>query len=381
MSIFGGARVTDEEHTRVVTRTSSSDIGAPERVHFIEGVAGPALGGRRLISEFGMTVGRAPPADLILSDSEVSRSHCRLMLEGERLLIADLGSTNGVFVNGGRITEPTPIPVGAVFRIGRSTFQHGCLTDGQLARADALDKDLEDAKAYVQALLPPPLREGPIRADWIFQPCVQLGGDAFGYGPLPGGKYFGYVLDVSGHGAAAALHSVAVMNVLRQGALTGGASLERPAEVLGALNTMFPMERHAEMYLSLWYGVWDPQTRILEYATAGHHPGFLMTERGLPLTPLRTRNGLIGVREAGALYRSDSVALPPGASLYIFSDGLFEIVTIDGVEWDLTSFLPLISEPQIVGASEASRLFRAVRSVARPGDVEDDVTIVVLTFE
>jgi hypothetical protein len=50
-------------------------------------------------------VGRAPEADLFLDDDKVSRKHAQFSAVGDRLSVKDLGSTNGTFVNGARISE------------------------------------------------------------------------------------------------------------------------------------------------------------------------------------------------------------------------------------------------------------------------------------
>jgi pSer/pThr/pTyr-binding forkhead associated (FHA) protein len=64
------------------------------------------------------TVGRAPGADFILDAALVSRLHCRLEAEGEGLLVVDLDSTNGTFVNDKRV-ERARLASGDRLRIGR----------------------------------------------------------------------------------------------------------------------------------------------------------------------------------------------------------------------------------------------------------------------
>ena len=175
------------------------------------------------------------------------------------------------------------------------------------------------------------------------------------------------------------MHSVTVMNLLRQRAVPG-AGMARPDQVLKALNSMFPMEEHAGMYFTMWYGVYDRTSRELAFASAGHHPAFLIpSERG-QATALRTRNGLIGADPA-TTFRVDRVTVPQGASLYLFSDGVFEIVTKDGIEWSLSDFLPLLPQPVVPGMGECQRLYRDVRKQAQFGGLDDDFTLLVLTFE
>jgi serine phosphatase RsbU (regulator of sigma subunit) len=95
--------------------------------------------------------------------------------------------------------------------------------------------------------------------------------------------------------------------------------------------------------------------------------------------PLRTPNVMIGAIPART-YKSDTVTVPPGASVYVFSDGVFEIVTRGGEQWVLQDFLPLLLKPAVEGVGECARLFDEVTSVARPGGLDDDFSMVVLTF-
>jgi serine phosphatase RsbU (regulator of sigma subunit) len=337
------------------------------------------VGRRFMIGPLGADVGRTAPAEIVLADSEVSRRHCRLAMRGDELFVTDLNSTNGTFVDGERVTDTAPIPVGAVLQVGHKILKHEWRSQREIDQSEELSRDLEKANSYVQALLPPPLREGPIRADWLYEPCAALGGDAFGYGPFGDHQFLIYLMDVSGHGAGAAMHSVSVMNLLRQRALPN-TDMAEPAKVLAALNALYQMEQHADMYFTLWYGVYDTVTRQLDYGSAGHHPAYLTMADRQETIPMRTRGGIIGAYPE-ARYTADSVVVPPGATVYLFSDGVFEIVTKDGTQWALDDFLPLISQPPVDGSTECQRLYRAVQSLARPGGLDDDFSLVVLTFD
>jgi hypothetical protein len=368
----------EDDQTRIVTQASVRDERLDERVHCLELFDGHGLMHRHLVGAAGVVIGRAAPAHIIVPDSEVSRAHCRVVLEGETLVVQDLRSTNGTFVDGTRLDGKATLPVGGVLRVGGAQLKHEWRTSAEVLQADQLDRDLAHAAAYVLALLPPPIATAPIRADWRYQPSAKLGGDAFGYGQLTDDLFSAYLIDVSGHGAGAAMHSVTVMNLLRQHALPS-TDMADPGQVLSSLNAMFQMEQHAEMYFTMWYGVFDRRSRRLSYASAGHHPAFLAPPN-LDLVPLRTRGGLIGA-VPGRTYLADSVETPPGASLFLFSDGVFEIVTNGGQEWTLQDFLPLILRPPAEGLTTSQRIFRDVTRAARPGGFDDDFSLVVLTFD
>ncbi|HEV2309010.1 MAG TPA: FHA domain-containing protein, partial [Acidimicrobiia bacterium] len=60
---------------------------------------------------------------LLLTDTEVSRSHARVEIRGDDVVVVDLGSTNGTTVNGTRIEEPTVISEADLVLVGRAEIQ------------------------------------------------------------------------------------------------------------------------------------------------------------------------------------------------------------------------------------------------------------------
>jgi adenylate cyclase len=71
-----------------------------------------------------LVVGRLPSCDLPLTGMEVSRQHCQFELVQGLVVVSDLGSTNGTFVDGERITGPTTLRDGASIRIGGHTLRY-----------------------------------------------------------------------------------------------------------------------------------------------------------------------------------------------------------------------------------------------------------------
>ncbi len=68
-----------------------------------------------------VVVGRSSDAEIAVPDRSMSRRHARLFRKGGEWLAEDLGSRNGTLLNGRRITEPTPVGIGTVLRIGSTT--------------------------------------------------------------------------------------------------------------------------------------------------------------------------------------------------------------------------------------------------------------------
>ncbi|BDZ48710.1 FHA domain-containing protein [Frondihabitans sucicola] len=70
-----------------------------------------------------LTIGRSNESNLIIRDDYTSTHHARLMLWNGRWVIQDLDSTNGTFLNGTRVTVPTPVPTNATVTIGTTSFE------------------------------------------------------------------------------------------------------------------------------------------------------------------------------------------------------------------------------------------------------------------
>lgn len=319
-----------------------------------------------------LRIGRTAENELVLPVPEISRQHCVLQVQGTRATLTDLGSTNGTYVEGKRLSAPVALSDGAHVGLGGFTLVYRSGTPALLARAVALEEELQRASDYVQALLPAPLTAGPVRAEWRFVPSASLGGDAFGYHRLPDGRFALYLLDVTGHGAGSALLAVSVLNVLRQASLPGGLAWEDAGGVLAALNAMFPMEQQGGLCFSIWYGLYDPASRRLDYASGGHHPAYLRA--GEALAPLATRNLMLGAMD-GLPFAAAHAMVPAGARLLLFSDGAFEVTRPDGSQRMLADFLPMLET-----GPDAERLLAAARAMNGPGPFEDDVSILVLDF-
>jgi sigma-B regulation protein RsbU (phosphoserine phosphatase) len=189
-----------------------------------------------------------------------------------------------------------------------------------LKTRERLHEELAAAANYVRALIPPPLTE-PVTLDWRYVPSDELGGDCIGYHFLDENKLAIYVLDVSGHGVGAALLSVVLLDALRSCSLAG-VDFSDPAAVLAALNREFPVSRHGR-FLTIWYGVLDLEAAELSFSTAGHPPAVMVRREGGSL--LLSTNGIVsGCREA-ATYENMRCPLRTGDSLFIYSDGAYEL--------------------------------------------------------
>lgn len=252
-----------------------------------------------------------------------------------------------------------------------------------LASQQELADELNEAAAHVRNLLPAPIDEGdkPPRMDWRYIPSVQLGGDAFGYEWLDPDHFAIYVLDVCGHGVRAALLSISAMNVLRSKSLPD-TDFRDPSSVLERLNDAFPMEKQDEMYFTIWYGVYRPSDRKLVYSSGGHPAAELVHADGgeLKSTGLKTPGMVIGGMPDMS-YRLGECEAPEGSTLFVFSDGVFEIEKPDGAMMESEEFTEqVLAACREAPGEELGYLLDAARELNGEGSFEDDYSILRVQF-
>jgi phosphoserine phosphatase RsbU/P len=242
-----------------------------------------------------------------------------------------------------------------------------------------LQRELSDAAKYVQSLIPPPLTWDTLSAAWSFIPSLSLGGDILGYHRTAKGRLVLYLIDVSGHGIEAALLSVTIMNVLKTETLPE-TDFSDPAMVLSVLNNSFHSEDQNNMYFTLWYGVFDPETRELTYSSAGNSSAALVAP-GKKCELLQTEGIVIGVDDT-FLFENSVKTIAPGSRVYVFSDGIYEVRRKEGDVFGMEEFLDILDKlpPEETQAKRLEGLVSIVRSISLNGAFEDDVSIIELSI-
>ncbi len=350
---------------------------APDGSHFLFVASGPRKGRWVEVSDESLVIGRGTESDLDLDDQTVSGRHCRLSLEGDWLVVEDLGSMNGTYIGDQLVVGAQELPLGATLQVGGSRLRHEFRSKQEVEQQRLLTKELDKAAAYVRSLLPKPLDSEVLSTDWRFIPSTKLGGDAFGYHWLDDDRFALYLLDVCGHGPRSALHSVSIVNQLRKQTLRR-IDFARPDQVLGALNEAFQMEDHAGMYFTIWYGIFRPSDRRLTFASAGHPPALLIDRGRRDPLELAVEKPAVGLFDE-TTYEAREIEIRPDSRLYLFSDGAFEITTRDGRHWTIEEFLELLAAP----ASQRGgpqRVERAVRKLMDAELFEDDFSLVITDF-
>ena len=247
---------------------------------------------------------------------------------------------------------------------------------GMEALARRLMSELSGAARYVSSILPSDL-DGPVPVTSRYIPSEELGGDSFDYRWIDDDHLIAYVVDVSGHGIGPAAFSVSVHNLLRSGTIDDD-TLQNPGRVLTELNRLFQMDQQAGNYFTIWYGVYQPSTRTLRYARAGHPPAIVMAADDSDPVLLKSGSVPIGVI-ADTIYDTYDYALDPHATVLIFSDGAYEMVLPGGGHGGLEEFIDLCTRTARSPDWTLDDLVGQLRKRSETGDFDDDCTLVRLT--
>ena len=84
-------------------------------------ITGTGVGTMYKVPSGEAIIGRSTRAEIKLLDDGVSRAHARIRPDGNQLILEDLGSRNGTFINGRRLDRPTPLSDGDKVQIGRTS--------------------------------------------------------------------------------------------------------------------------------------------------------------------------------------------------------------------------------------------------------------------
>jgi sigma-B regulation protein RsbU (phosphoserine phosphatase) len=263
------------------------------------------------------------------------------------------------------------------------------VANADLAVANArMRSDLDAAVAVQRSLLPAAdVRVPGLACAWSFDPSDAIAGDLLNVVRLDDRHVALYVLDVSGHGVAAALRAVMVGQKL---AHIGDPRAELrakvarpehpapPAAVASVLAECFPYEPSTGQYFTLVFGVIDLETRELRVVSAGHpHP--VLSRASGPTELLRASGYPIGLFTglADSDYTEERVTLEPGDRVVLYSDGAL------GTHAGPRGETPEQQLAALVGALRGERLDRLVEAVSQgapcaPGAESDDRSVLAI---
>jgi phosphoserine phosphatase RsbU/P len=193
-----------------------------------------------------------------------------------------------------------------------------------------LARELQSAADVQRTLFPrvsPAL--GTLDCAGMCRPASAVGGDYFDYVPIDRSRVALVLADVAGKGMPAALLMASLHGVIRAQA---SSMATRLGEFVSIINTLLHRDAGRPSYATLFIGMYDDDTRMLEYVNAGHPPALIFraddgsaVSLGATCPPAGLFDTIAGVPKR--------VQLGPGDWLIVYSDGVSEAVNARGDEF------------------------------------------------
>ena len=239
----------------------------------------------------------------------------------------------------------------------------------------ALQNELDVASGIQQSILPTVF---PSRDDYqiyaSMEPARNVGGDFFDVVRLEGNRVGLVIADVSDKGVPAALFMMSSRTWMKGAAI----SSPEPGTVLGEVNALLHEDNETQMFVTVLYAVYDPETGEFTYASGGHDAPLLVHPDGISeLLPL-TGGIALGI-VSDLAYGQNSVVLDHGDTLVLYTDGVTEAMNGEGEQFGIERLRKVFSDRAPKDANEAAhKIFEAVNTFADGAAQSDDITCLTL---
>jgi len=248
----------------------------------------------------------------------------------------------------------------------------------RIVERERVKAEIDAANRIQAALLPQrdPQFDGATVASH-YAAATEIGGDYFDFLELPEGRLGLAFGDVAGHG----LTSGIVMAMAKSALLVQARHDPSPLAVMEALNDIVMRTAPKRMLMTFFFGSLELSTGDLEYCSAGHLDPYIFRARERRLEALSAWGFPLGVRRRHP-FSAHRAVLDPGDRLVLYSDGLIEALDDDGEPFGFDRFEQLLEVHGSKAPDEIRReVLSAVRKFTRNRPLEDDQTLVILSFE
>jgi sigma-B regulation protein RsbU (phosphoserine phosphatase) len=239
---------------------------------------------------------------------------------------------------------------------------------------ERIERELELAAAIQREILPRSLPEvAGVELAAAGVPTRQVGGDYYDFFPLSRGRIGFLVADVSGKGVPAALlvstvHAAVHLQIDQS---------ETIVELISRIDRHLQRYAAARKFLTLFFGVLEPDSGVLRYVSAGHNPALLLSRSGR-ITQVDSTGVPIGILPH-ATWREETRQMEPGDLICVYTDGVTEAVNEGGEEFGLDRLRRILARFGGSGARQiCERALSDVADFARGMPQYDDQTLVVV---
>lgn len=241
----------------------------------------------------------------------------------------------------------------------------------------ALQRELEVATRIQMSFLPstfPQRNDLAIYAKMI--PAKEVGGDFYDFFFIDEYRLGLVIGDVAGKGIPAAIFMAMTRALIKATALRGGPG----SNCIQTVNRILYLESMPNMFVTVFFGVFDTQTGDFEYCNAGHHPPLIIRKDG-KVEALEYVGGMaLGITEK-IEYQSKSICLQPGETIFFFTDGLTEAMDSKDNEFSETKLQSTLAECHAAGLKDLlNATIAKIQDHQGSAPQNDDMTAMVMRY-
>ena len=255
-----------------------------------------------------------------------------------------------------------------IWRLGEERLKNQHIED-ELAIARKIQMSLVPSKIEGTGLI------SQLDISGFLQPARFVGGDLYDY-YVRDNKLIFCIGDISGKGVPGAM----LMSIAHSLFRTLSAHSDRPEHIMQELNHAVGENNPDIMFITMFIGVLDIKTGIVNYCNAGHNPPMLIRSGQAQYMDLAL-NLILGV-EIDAKYSSQELQLNPGDTLFLYTDGLTEAENAEKELFGEEKALNIANEfGEISAEKQIDIMHQAVQHFVGEAEQSDDLTMLAIRFQ
>jgi sigma-B regulation protein RsbU (phosphoserine phosphatase) len=242
-----------------------------------------------------------------------------------------------------------------------------------LIEKDRMEQELNLGREIQSRLLPkPPVDIVTTELAAMSVPCFEVGGDYYDFIEFSNGDLGLAIADVSGKGVSAALIMSSVQAALRM-----SAPIEPDlSSLMARLNALIYRMAGGRKYVTFFFGRYSPSTGELRYVNAGHNPPFVITDN--EVLKIDSTGRPVGILP-DATFIEERITIPPGATLFLYTDGLNEAENPREEEFGMPRLTELVTRAAREQTDRvAPMVLERIQTFEEGAHSTDDKTVVVM---
>jgi serine phosphatase RsbU (regulator of sigma subunit) len=245
----------------------------------------------------------------------------------------------------------------------------------QILERERLDREFQLAREIQQTFLPSTeLELKGWEMDVRWETARQVGGDFYDYFMLPDGRLAFIIADVSDKGLAASLYMAVTRTLIRAAAQ----ELQSPAKTLERVNELLLDNSQNGLFVTVFFGILDPEKGHIVYTIAGHNPPMLQHYKSKNVITLDKGGIAIGALPNIHLPQSELI-LDDGDCLILYTDGVTEAFNENDEMYGSTRLINILKKTFGMNAHTVVKELETDLSIFRGNaTLSDDTTILAL---